>query len=88
ALDTRPNPFVHATGIDYQLPRGGRVTLTVYDMMGRVIRTLVDGHKDPGRHTITWSGESDSGEPVGVGVYFCTLHVGDYTKVRKLVLLK
>jgi len=71
-----------------QLPRGGRVTLTVYDMMGRVIRTLVDGHKDPGRHTITWSGESDSGEPVGVGVYFCTLHVGDYTKVRKLVLLK
>jgi len=84
-----PNPFNPATAIQYRVPStGGRVSLAVYDLAGRLVRTLVDGDKSGGEHTVVWRGLDDSGRQVGSGVYFYRLEVGGMKLERKMVMLK
>ena len=83
-----PNPFNPSTSIRYQLPKSTRVTLRVFDLMGKPVTTLVDSRQDAGPHAVRWNGLNSKGAPAGAGVYFYQLHTGEYEEVKKMVLLK
>jgi len=88
----RPNPFNPSTTIEYSLAGSSRVTIRVYDVAGRVVRTLVDGEAEPGEHVIVWDGRTDSSERAASGVYFVKMeasgHADAFRATGKLVLLK
>ena len=86
--DAYPNPFNPATTITFTLTREARVHLAIYDVHGRLVRTLVDGHRSADRHDTQWDGRSDSGATVGSGVYFYRMVAGNFAETRRLVLLK
>ena len=71
-----PNPVQSATTITYRLPRDEHVTLEVYDMTGRRVQTLVNGHRAAGSHDATWDGRDASGQRVASGVYFYQIASG------------
>ena len=84
-----PNPFNPTTSIRYDVPAaGGRVTLRVYDVSGRLVRTLVDGVQPPGDHTATWNGRNDHGNGVATGVYFYRMTAPGFETTRKMILLQ
>jgi beta-glucanase (GH16 family) len=84
-----PNPFNPTTTISFELEERATVNLMVYDVTGRVIRTLVDAESTPaGRHDIIWNGRDGAGRVVAAGVYFCRLMVGGYSKTQRMVLVK
>ncbi len=88
-LESYPNPFNPSTTIRYTLPEAARVSLAVYDVGGRLVRTLVRGANKPaGVFEGTWNGTDDAGKVVASGVYFYRLTAGDQTITRKAVLLK
>jgi hypothetical protein len=64
-----PNPFNPTTSIRYDLPNAGKVTMVIYDMMGREVRTLVDINMDAGFQSATWDATNNFGNRVGAGVY-------------------
>ena len=83
-----PNPFNSMTHIEYYLPLAGFVRLAIYDIHGRLVKTLVNTSKKTGRHIATWNGCTDSGRPVSSGVYISQLQCNNQTRSRKLILLK
>ena len=84
-----PNPFNPSTAIQYRVPSpGGRVTLTVYGLSGRLVRTLVDADKGGGEYVAVWRGLDEQGRQMGSGVYFYKLTAGKFTQTRRMVLLK
>jgi hypothetical protein len=83
-----PNPFNPTTAIKYDLPKGIYVTLEVYDMLGRKIRTLVEEKLGAGYRVTVWDGKNDQGLPVSSGLYFYRLKTTEFTKVRKATLLR
>ena len=83
-----PNPFARELRVSYQLASAGRVSLAVYDALGRVVCGLVDGVSESGYYTVNWSGRDDQGRRVPAGVYFVKLITDDYQSVQKTVLLK
>jgi hypothetical protein len=78
-----PNPFNPVTTINYQLPTITRVTLKVYDVLGREVAALVNEVKQPGRHTVQWNASEVAG-----GVYFYRLSTRDFVQTRRLLLLR
>lgn len=88
-LGTWPNPFNPATTIAYAVERDGPVTIAIYDVAGRRIRTLLDGVRvEAGSHTITWNGLDERGVRVSSGVYFCRLNARDAESTAKVILLR
>jgi flagellar hook assembly protein FlgD len=92
-LKNFPNPFNPETWIAYQLAEDDEVTLTIYDMTGRVIRTIQVGYKPAAvyetRETaIYWDGRNNSGESAASGVYFYTLTTPTFAATRKMTVLK
>jgi hypothetical protein len=84
-----PNPFGEAASFEFTVPQnGGLVTLTVYDVAGRAVRTLVSGSPGRGRHTSMWDGADDRGHAVAAGVYFVTLEVPGGVVAQKAMLLR
>ena len=83
-----PNPFNPVTTIRYDVPDNGMVRIIIYDLMGRKIKTLVDGVSTPGRYSITWNGTDDFGKPVSSGMYFYRMKSTAFQSVKKLMLLK
>jgi hypothetical protein len=84
-----PNPFNPTTVIRYDVPTGGGVvTLRVYDVTGRLVRTLVDGVQTPGQKAVTWRGRNNVGQPVTSGVYFYRLMAPGFVQTHKMALLK
>ena len=83
-----PNPFNPVTQIAYHVPYESAVSIRIYDVSGRLVRTLVDRVSEPGRHVAVWDGGTDSGDSVGSGVYFCTMEAPDFHESRKMTLLK
>jgi len=84
-----PNPFNPGTTIEYDLPApGGRVNLAVHNVRGRLVRMLVDGDVEPGRHKVYWDGKDDAGKIVSSGVYFYRLETPRGAEQKKAVLLK
>jgi len=84
-----PNPFNPTTSIRFDVPpEGGVVTLRIYDVSGRAVRTLVNGAQAPGRNTVMWDGLNDAGVPVATGVYFYRLAGPGFSRTRKMMLVK
>lgn len=78
-----PNPFNPATKIDFALPKSGIVTIKVYDMLGHEIKTLLNENKTAGVYSVDFDASSLSS-----GVYFYTIHAGDFTASKKMTLVK
>ena len=84
----RPNPFSDGTKIQLGLPLSGRVSLSVYDVTGRLVQVLIEGTLPAGVHEIPWDSRDASGVPVTTGVYFMRLETGSFQATRKLVVLR
>ncbi|MBD3348871.1 MAG: hypothetical protein GF400_06705, partial [Candidatus Eisenbacteria bacterium] len=87
-VQNSPNPFNPVTTVAYHVPQESEVSIRVYDVTGRLVRTLVDGMEEPGVHEAVWDGRSDRGESVGSGVYFCVMEAAGFHDSRKMTLLK
>ncbi len=83
-----PNPFNPTTKIDFALPRSGRATLEVFNVVGQRIRVLFEGELPAGRHSIVWDGRETSGQMVGSGVYFYRLKSQNFSEIKRMVFLK
>ena len=84
-----PNPFNPETTLKYDLPDAGDVKLEVYNMLGQVVRTLVNEHQTAGRYAIQWDATNDHGQEMSSGIYFYRVQVGgEFTDVKKMLLLK
>ena len=82
-----PNPVRGDAEVEFAIPVRGPVRLRVYDVTGRVVRTLVDGALDAGAHRVRWDGRSETGGKSATGVYFLRLDTGNGSSSRKLVRL-
>ena len=83
-----PNPFNPITTLEYDLPEDAVVNITIYDMMGRVVNTLVNGSQTAGYKSIQWDATNNLGDPVSAGLYIYTIQVGEFRQTKKMVLLK
>jgi hypothetical protein len=89
-----PNPFNPSTRISFDLPFRSRVILKIYDVLGREVRTLIEGFLDPGTHDLPWDGLGSTGKGVGTGAYFYRLEAVPESggtpsvQVRRMLLLK
>jgi len=83
-----PNPFNPSTTIRYNLPEDIKITLRIYDITGRVIRTLVNHTQPAGIYKTVWNGTTDIGKPSSSGMYFAQIQAGDYSHVIKMLYIK
>lgn len=83
-----PNPFNPTTTIAFDLPIAGEVSLQVFNLLGQKVRQLHTGRLSAGDHHVEWDGRTDGGAAVASGVYFYRLVAGDYSRARKMVLLR
>ena len=83
-----PNPFNPTTTLRYELPEDAIVNITIYDMVGRIIRTLVNDSQTAGYKSIQWNATNDRNEPVSTGLYLYTIQAGKFRQTEKMVLLK
>jgi flagellar hook assembly protein FlgD len=83
-----PNPFTSATRVAFELADRTAVTIGIYDIRGRRVRTLADGVMNGSRHDLIWRGENEAGERLAAGIYFCQMKAGDVVQVQKVVFSK
>ena len=85
-----PNPFNPSTTIAFDIPEGKEayVRLNVYNIRGQMLRTLVNETMDEGSYKIEWDGKDNNGRYVSSGVYFYRIQAGEFSKTRKMVVLK
>jgi len=88
SLEVLPNRFNPSVQITYSVPRTGRVLIQVWDVEGRLVRTIEDREKPEGVYSTEWYGRDEAGGRVSSGVYFCRLSVGDEVAIRKLTFLR
>jgi alkaline phosphatase len=89
ALDQNyPNPFNPQTTIAFNLPRNEQVRLNIFDVQGHLVRTLVDGVRGEGQHTVVWSGDDNAGQRVASGTYVYRLETEQMVLNRTMVLIK
>ena len=85
-----PNPFNPSTRISYAIPEPNneKVTILLYDLHGKLVKTLVNEYETPGTHQVVWDGKDSSGIDVNSGVYFYRLRAGEYSSTRKMTLIR
>jgi len=83
-----PNPFNPNTVIKYDLPNPGHVKLTIYNILGQKVITLIDQYQGAGHKVVSWGGKDNRQKEVSSGVYFCRLEVNGYVETRKMILIK
>jgi predicted outer membrane repeat protein len=83
-----PNPFNPVTTLRYDLPIYNYVTLTIYDLNGRVVNQIVNTIQLAGHHSVQWNATDMHGKPVSAGVYLYQIRAGDFVQTKKMVLLK
>lgn len=89
ALGTNyPNPFNPSTLISYVLKENGMISISIYDMRGRLVRALFEGRQNSGYHVMDWNGKDVQGRPVSAGSYIYTIQVGNEVITKKMTLLK
>ena len=86
--DNYPDPFNSETIIKYQIYKGSRVRLTIYNSSGQIVNILVNEFKQPGIYSITWNGTDENGSVVSSGLYLCKLAVKNKVKTGKIIFLK
>jgi hypothetical protein len=91
SLRSQPNPFNPSTRILFTIPAGVSdvpVKLHVYDIAGKLVRTLVQAPFGPGEHQVPWDGKSDAGRPTGAGIYVVRIQAGAWSAMQKIALVK
>ena len=83
-----PNPFNPTTQIQYDLPELEFVSIDIYDLMGRRVKSLINNNQDAGYRSVYWNATNDLGQPVSAGMYIYTIQAGEFRQTRKMVLLK
>ena len=83
-----PNPFNPSTQIQYSLPSESRVVISIYDLTGRKIRTLVNEVQSAGHRSVMWNATNEIGRQVSAGMYIYSIQAGDFIQNRKMVLMK
>jgi hypothetical protein len=83
-----PNPFNPSTSIPFALPSAAQVRLSVFNVLGQQVRTLLDREVEAGYHRLAWDGRDDAGRQAGAGVYFYLLESGSFLQTRKMTLVK
>lgn len=83
-----PNPFNPTTDISFALPKDSRVSLSIYNVLGQHVKTLVDDFMRAGLQTVSWDGTDNSGRTVASGVYFYKLNANDFSSTKKMMMLK
>ena len=83
-----PNPFNPSTQIQYALPSESRVVISIYDLTGRKIRTLVNEVQSAGHRSVMWNATNEIGRQVSAGMYIYSIQAGDFIQNRKMVLMK
>ena len=83
-----PNPFNPITKISYEMPSDGFVKVSILDMMGREVKTLVESSQVSGMRSVTWNATDNNDQPVSAGVYLYKIQIREITKTRKMVFLK
>ena len=84
-----PNPFNNSTAFDVDVPKSGCLTAKIFNLQGKLVQVLA--HDSPiitGHHRLVWDGASQSGDPVGSGIYFCKIIYGTEQRVLKFTLIK
>jgi hypothetical protein len=83
-----PNPFNPITTIKYTVGKAARVTITIFNVKGELVKTVTNTQHLPGTYRKTWNGVDAGGKPSASGVYFCRLQIGDFSSVKKMLMLK
>ncbi|MGB5847341.1 MAG: FlgD immunoglobulin-like domain containing protein, partial [Ignavibacteriaceae bacterium] len=87
-MQNYPNPFNPTTQIRFGIPEAGSVTLKIYNSVGQLVKTFVDGNMSEGYHQVTWDATDDSGNKLSSGVYFYRITAGTFNQVNKMLLMK
>lgn len=82
------NPFNPIITISYDLPEQSLITLVIYNLLGREVRTPVNDIQETGYKSVIWDGKDDLGQSVGTRMYLYIIHAGDFTQTRKMLLLR
>jgi|TARA_B100001146_G_scaffold93662_1_gene82992 hypothetical protein len=83
-----PNPFNPVTTLHYVLPEDAMVNITIYNMMGRIVKSMVNSEQNAGYKLVQWNATNDASQPVGAGLYLYSMQAGEFRKTKKMVLLK
>ena len=83
-----PNPFNPLTTISYSVAEGGYTTITIFNILGQQVTTLVNGYQEPGEYSVIWDSRNDAGRQVSSGIYFYRLESGDFVDSKKMLLLR
>jgi hypothetical protein len=83
-----PNPVGGATEVRYQIARTSAVSIKIYNAMGQLVKTLVDGPAEPGRYAAHWDGRNLAGENVSSGVYFYKMQAGGFSATKKMLVVR
>ena len=83
-----PNPFNPETVIAYQLPEGTEVEISIYNILGQKVKTLVNGRIDAGYHKVIWNGKDADGNDVSSGIYFYKINTDKFSETKKMLLMK
>ena len=83
-----PNPFNPITSLRYDLPENSMVTITIYDMLGREVRTIMNEVQDAGYKSIIWNATNDYGQTVSAGIYLYQIKTERFVQTKKMILLK
>jgi photosystem II stability/assembly factor-like uncharacterized protein len=87
-IKASPNPFKQKTTIAFELNSTGPVNVSIYSITGQLVKTLVDGTKEPGDHQVSWNGCDSRNQPVSQGVYICQMKTPGHSMAKKIVLLR
>jgi len=83
-----PNPFNPITKMNYSLPKAEHVCITIYNMLGQKVRTLVDEDKDIGHYAVVWDGKDDRGQEVPIGIYLYKLYTEGFSDMKQMLFVK
>ncbi|HEX9971451.1 MAG TPA: T9SS type A sorting domain-containing protein, partial [bacterium] len=83
-----PNPFNAETLISYQVPKASHVKIEIYNLLGQCLRILVNEEKTPGDYQTIWNGKDENGRSVGSGIFVYRMQAGQFSAIRKMVLVQ
>lgn len=87
-LQNYPNPFNPSTNILFDIPKSSHVKITIYNILGQIVKTIIDENRYAGSYNIKWDGKDNTGDIVSTGVYFCHMKAGDFSKTIKIMLIR
>ena len=83
-----PNPFNPVTTLRYNISENSLVTIAIYNILGKEVKTLINQTQDTGYKSVIWNATNDYGKPVSAGIYLYQIQAGEYMQTKKMVLLK